>query len=269
LSTNSILALNATLQKKELVLQDMLNIKKFDSYIDVIHEIHENGTNQILYQKNEDGTLTEQLWTRNLTELSHTMIGKKRLDNIQYCVESILEDDIPGDFIETGIWRGGAVIFMRGLLEVYGITDRVVWAADSFDGVPPPTFIEDAGFNISKSVFPVLAVSLEEVLDLFERYDLLDEQVNFIQGWFKDTLTEAPIKSLAVLRLDGDLYESTMDALNPLYHKVSAGGFIIVDDYNSCEPCKRAVDEFRTKHAIQDKLITIDQQSVYWRKSSY
>jgi hypothetical protein len=195
------------------------------------------------------------------------MIGKKRLNNIQYCVETVLEDDIPGDFIETGIWRGGATIFMRGILEAYGITDRVVWAADSFEGVPSPSLAEDSGFEISASVLPVLAVSLDEVMDLFERYDLLDAQVNFVEGWFKDTLAKVPIESLAILRLDGDLYESTMDALNPLYPKVSRGGFIIVDDYYSCPPCKHAIDEFRTKHAIKDDLIIIDCQSVYWRKS--
>jgi hypothetical protein len=104
------------------------------------------------------------------------------------------------------------------------------------------------------------------VQDLFERYGLLDEQVRFLSGWFKDTLAAAPIESLAVLRLDGDLYESTMDALNPLYDKVSDGGFVIVDDYDSCAPCKRAIDEFRTGRSITAELQRIDKQSVFWRK---
>jgi len=86
---------------------------------------------------------------------------------------------------------------------------------------------------------PVLAVPLEEVQALFRRYDLLDAQVRFLKGWFKDTLAGAPIERLALLRLDGDLYESTMDALVPLYDKVSPGGFVIVDDYYSCAPCGR------------------------------
>jgi hypothetical protein len=156
---------------------------------------------------------------------------------------------------------------MRGILYAYGVTDRLVWAADSFKGVPPPTLPEDDGFDISASVYPFLKVNIVQVWELFEAYGLLDDQVKFLKGWFKDTLETAPIEKLALLRLDGDLYESTMDALNPLYSKVSPGGFIIVDDYFSCPPCGRAIDEFRAKHDISDELIRIDDHSVYWRKS--
>ena len=101
---------------------------------------------------------------------------------------------------------------------------------------------------------------------LFKRYDLLDAQVRFLKGWFKDTLAAAPIERLAVLRLDGDLYESTMDALVPLYDKVSGGGFVIVDDYYSCAPCGRAIDEFRATRGISTPLQKIDEQSVFWQK---
>lgn len=262
-----ILALSAILNNSKLTLQELFNISNHDYLFLQLEEKIQRGSSLILCQKFEDGSLTEQSWTRNVTELSHTMIGKIRLDNIQYCVETVLNENIPGDLIETGIWRGGATIFMRGVLAAYGITDRIVWAADSFEGVPAPTLPEDAGLDLSSNLLPILAVSLEEVMDLFERYDLLDDKVNFIQGWFKESLLNTPIDRLAVLRLDGDLYESTMDALNPLYSKVSNGGFVIVDDYYSCPPCKRAIDEFRMKHSIIDELIQIDDQSVYWRKS--
>jgi hypothetical protein len=149
----------------------------------------------------------------------------------------------------------------------YNVTDRVIWAADSFEGVPVPSLPQDANFDISRDVLPVLVVPLEEVKELFERYGLLDDHVKFLKGWFKDTLPVAPIEQLAILRLDGDLYESTMDALNPLYDKVTQGGFIVVDDYGSCPPCKQAINDFRATHSINDELITIDSQSVYWRKS--
>lgn len=244
----------------------MFNIKAHDYIFNMLEANKQNGSHLVLCKKNKDGVLENESSTRNVTELSHTMIGTKRLNNLQYCIETILDDDVPGDLIETGIWRGGATIFMRGVLAAYGNTDRIVWAADSFEGVPIPTLPEDAKLDLSANVLPILSVSLDEVMDLFERYDLLDDQVNFIQGWFKDTLATAPIEKLAVLRLDGDLYESTMDALNPLYGKVSNGGFIIVDDYYSCPPCQRAIDEYRNAHLIKDELITIDEQSVYWRK---
>ena len=90
--------------------------------------------------------------------------------------------------------------------------------------------------------------------------------MKFLEGWFKDTLAEAPISKISILRLDGDLYESTMDALDPLYEKIQSGGFIIVDDYESCPPCKAAIIDFRKKHNIEAPLEIIDGHSVFWRK---
>jgi O-methyltransferase len=236
--------------------------------LDFLLKAKSDGSSLMLSKSNPDGTRTPVPAMRNYTELSHTMIGMKRLDNIQRCMETVLRDDIPGDFIETGVWRGGATIFMRGVLAAYDVLDRSVWVADSFEGVPPPTHPEDAGFDLSRREFPVLAVSRRQVAELFERYDLLDRQVKFLEGWFKDTLAAAPINRLAILRLDGDLYESTMDALNPLYDKVERGGFIIVDDYGSCPPCARAINDFRAARGIAEAMVDIDDQSIYWRKSS-
>jgi hypothetical protein len=195
------------------------------------------------------------------------MIGRKRMDNLQYCIETVLTENIEGDLIETGVWRGGATIFMRGVLASYNISDRKVWVADSFEGLPTPTLEQDQEFDLTKEKFPVLCVSLEKVKELFSRYDLLDEQVKFLIGWFKDTLPNAPIEKLSILRLDGDLYESTMDSFTHLYDKVSIGGFIIIDDYNALPVCKMAVHDFRKKRNIQDEMIEIDPSSLYWRKT--
>ncbi len=203
---------------------------------------------------------------RNVTEFSHTMIGRKRLDNLTGCLDRIRADGIPGDLAETGVWRGGAAIIMRGYLAAWDMPDRRVWAADSFEGLPPPSRPEDAGLDLSAAKMPILAVPLEEVQRLFAAYGLLDDRVVFLKGWFRDTLPTAPIERLALLRLDGDLYESTMDGLTSLYDKVSDGGFVIVDDYGDLEPCRRAVDEFRTARGITDPIERIDWTGVYWRK---
>jgi len=96
-------------------------------------------------------------------------------------------------------------------------------------------------------------------------YELLDEQVRFLPGWFKDTLSTASIERLSVLRMDGDMYESTMDALSALYHKVAIGGYVIVDDYDG-PPCRQAVTDFRDSHQIQDEIIPIDNNGVFWRR---
>src|SRR5439155_1101033 len=142
---------------------------------------------------------------RDWPTTAHTMIGMKRLDNLQHCVEDTLARQVPGDLIETGVWRGGASIFMRGILRAHGVSDRTVWVADSFQGLPPPNpdaYPADAGDPLH--TFDYLAVSLEDVKSHFERYGLLDDQVRFLKGWFRDTLPAAPIERLAVLRLDGD-----------------------------------------------------------------
>ena len=200
-------------------------------------------------------------------QIAHTMIGLKRLENIQFCMETVFKENIPGDFIETGVWRGGAVIFMRAVLKAYGITDRIVWAADSFEGLPKPNLGKyPADHEMNLYQYKELSISLEEVKKNFEKYALLDSQVKFLKGWFKDTLPIAPIKQLAVLRLDGDMYESTMDALVALYPKLSIGGFVIVDDY-FIPACARAIHDYRYRNNIQDPIVPIDQWSVYWKCS--
>lgn len=199
---------------------------------------------------------------------AETMIGLYRLDNIQQCMIDILSRNIPGDFIETGVWRGGATIFMRGVLKTCNVTDRAVWVADSFKGLPKPSsdrYKQD--INDHLWTFQQLSVSVKEVRDNFSKYGLLDDQVKFLVGWFKDTLPSAPIKKLALLRLDGDMYESAMDSLQALYSKLSIGGYVIVDDY--CLPqCREAIKDFRSQMKIKDPIRRIDWAGVFWQRSS-
>jgi O-methyltransferase len=198
-----------------------------------------------------------------------TMIGMKRLENLRYCVETVIRDGILGDLVETGVWRGGASIFMRAVLAAYDDRERLIWCADSFRGLPAPDLEK---YPQDKGVFwhlhPGLAVPLDAVQANFRRFGLLDDRVRFLVGWFKDTLPAAPISTISVLRLDGDMYESTMDALNALYHKVSPGGFIIVDDYGLPEDtCRRAIHDFRDAHGVTEQIVDIDGWGAYWQRS--
>lgn len=202
---------------------------------------------------------------------AETMIGLTRLNNIEQCAVFAIENDIPGDFLEAGVWRGGASIFMRAILKVYGDNTRCVWLADSFEGLPLPDPINypvDAGDNIA-TFNPYLGVGLETVRENFRRYSLLDSQVKFLPGWFKDTLATAPIQQLALLRLDGDMYESTMETLVALYDRVSAGGFVIVDDYGVLPNCATAVHDFRAQRGITEPMGQIDWSGVYWQKEPH
>jgi O-methyltransferase len=198
---------------------------------------------------------------------AETMIGMERLTSLQHCVETVLADDIPGDLIECGVWRGGACILMRAVLAAYGDETRCVWVADSFQGLPRPdaaNYKADKGMNAS--IFAgILGVPEAEVRANFQRYGLLDDQVRFLPGWFKDTLPDAPIDRIAVLRLDGDLYESTIQALDALYPRLSPGGFCIIDDYE-IPACRQAVADYREKHGVTAEIVDIDGTGSLWRK---
>ena len=195
----------------------------------------------------------------------YTMIGN-RLDNLQFCVEDVLKNNIPGDMIETGVWRGGACIFTRLILKKYGIKNRTVYVADSFDGLPKPDaekYPQDA--DDVHHIIDVLKVSVEQVKNNFKTFGVLDNQVKFLKGWFKDTLKTEPIEKLSILRLDGDMYESTWDVFSSLYHKLSIGGYLIIDDY-ALSACHAAVDDFRSQNNIVEPIEYFDAGNVYWKK---
>lgn len=206
----------------------------------------------------------EQGW--DWPSLAPSMIGAKRMENVRRECERVIREAVAGDLMETGVWRGGACMMMRAVLKAYQVSDRRVVAADSFSGLPPPSegVLADAGANFH--TYSEFAVSLDEVKRAFARYGLLDGQVVFLKGLFRDTLPRAPVEALALLRLDGDMYESTMDGLVHLYDKLSEGGTLIVDDYFLFEAHRKAVDEFRAARGIEDPIIRIDDFGGFWIK---
>jgi hypothetical protein len=198
-----------------------------------------------------------------------TMTDMTAIDNVQFCTEQVIQNNVPGDLIETGVWKGGLPVLMRGVLKAFAVTDRVVWVADSFEGLPKPDpqqSLSDAILYFLSKPLNRLKIPLEFAENTFRRYGLLDQQVKFLPGWFSDTLPTAPIRCLAVMRLDGDWYESTMVALNSLYSKLSAGGYIIIDDYGLPTGCRKAVDEFRSRYGIQETLQWVNKQVVFWQR---
>jgi O-methyltransferase len=180
-----------------------------------------------------------------------------------------IQEKVPGDFIETGVWRGGACALMRGILKARDVTDRKVYVADSFEGLPPPNEEEypaDTGSRFHTR--GRLSITQETVQKTFEKYDLLDDQVVFVKGWFKDTLHKIDCEKLALVRLDGDMYESTIQAIETLYPKLSKGGFLIVDDYGGIKACKEAITDYREKHGITDEIHQVDHSGVWWQKTT-
>lgn len=200
-----------------------------------------------------------------------TMCDDVLLDNVVALAREVIERRVPGDFIEAGAWRGGMTILMRAALTAFGDMNRTVWVADSFAGLPAPnpaSDLRDAIWHHLMRAVGLLQSDLNAVRSAFARAGLLDRRVRFLAGWFADTLPDAPIERLALMRLDGDWYDSTRDALHALYPRLSPGGFVIVDDYGLPTGCARAVDEYRVQHGIDAPLVWVNQQAVYWRKPS-
>jgi len=203
---------------------------------------------------------------RDWPSTAHTMVGLARLSNLRELVEKTLLENIPGDYIETGVWRGGCCILMKAVLTAYG-ERRKLYVADSFVGLPPPKgerFPGDAGDL--HHTYDVLAVPLEEVSANFRKYDLLDEDVVFVKGFFESTLPALQAGPFALLRLDGDMYESTIIPLEHLYPKLSSGGFVLIDDYGAVPGCRQAVDDYRRENNIGAPIHEVDWTGVWWRK---
>lgn len=199
------------------------------------------------YERNQDtkGIVPE-------TFLPHSLLAAPKLNALQSILFDVACNDVPGDFIEAGIYKGGTVIFMRGFLKAYGITDRIVWAADSFEGIPISKKYANLNDPVDQWKHRFVA-GLDSVQATIRRYGMLDDQVRLLKGFFADTLPTAPFTQLALARLDADSYESTMDALENLYPKMVTGGYVIIDDWN-LEKCRQAVHDYRAHHGIVDPI---------------
>jgi len=251
--------------QQPLELESFWRARRNQGLIEAIRTARDGGDTLWLKGRLASGGTATRYDLRNYSEFAATLIGRKRLDHLQTCAETAILEGIEGDFLEAGVWRGGACILLAGVLKAYG-ESRNVWLADSFEGLPAATEPEDQGWDLSATVLPVLAVSREEVTELFIRYDLLGENIRFLAGFFRETLPTYPGKRLAILRIDADLYSSTWEALTQLYPFVADGGFVIVDDYGSIEPCRNAVDLFTSKLGGVS-LKWIDAHGVFWRRN--
>lgn len=214
-----------------------------------------------------DPEIREHGW--DWPSVAFTMVGIKRLNNVRQLLESVIGEGVPGDFVETGVWRGGASIMAQAVLFAYGQTDRRIVLCDSFEGLPPPNpdlYPEDTGSDFH--TYKDLAVSLETVKSNFEKFGLLGENVVFIKGFFKDTMKLVTSEQIAVLRLDGDMYESTIDPLKQLYNRIPTGGWIIVDDYHVVPAAKAAVHDYLEAIGYDDvRFQEIDGVGCCFRKN--
>ncbi len=198
-----------------------------------------------------------------------SMVPWTALEHLHKCIQATINKNIEGDFVETGAWRGGSCIIAKSVYDDLKVNKKI-FVADSFEGLPKPdaaTYPDDK--NDTHYLDENMKASLETVKENFKKFGLLDDNVIFLKGWFKDTMPNAPIDKISILRLDGDMYESTIDVLKNLYHKLSIGGYCIIDDYYH-PACKAAVQDFRSYNGITEPIIKVDNDPLnevhFWIK---
>jgi O-methyltransferase len=196
--------------------------------------------------------------------LGFSMAGEKRLDSARAMLTELKENRVEGDFMETGVWRGGTSVFARGVLSILGDEHTRTFVCDSFAGLPPSLKILDPS-NWDNT--PYLEVSTDEVAKNFQRVSLLSPQVVFVKGFFNNTMPPLKkyVQKLSILRLDGDMYQSTADVLYHFYENVAIGGYIIIDDWRL--DAKKACWDFFRHHKFLPNIQRPDPVSAFWKKT--
>jgi O-methyltransferase len=198
-------------------------------------------------------TLTRQL-------LPYTMGGPKALENAFDLAALMQANKVDGDIVECGVAQGGTAAMLALASDATGSRRRHFWYFDSFEGLPEPTEEDYKGTSAGQYVQPLVKGSclgtVEQVSELlFDKLGIAKERVTLVKGWFQDTVfpNRDRIGSIAILRLDGDWYESTKIPLEGFYDKISPGGAVIIDDYATCYGSEKAVEEF-----LAGRNITVD-----------
>ena len=206
---------------------------------------------------------------------SYTMVGFERLMNAYDIVRRAEGKGLAGAIVECGVFKGGSAAVMT----LAASPQRRIWLFDSYAGLPEPTAedgqksVEYSGHRVREddrgALEPIgeCVGPLDVVKELFfEKLAVDPSRVMIRQGWFQDTLPHSryEIGTIAVLRLDGDWYDSTKVCLENLYDLVVPGGFVIIDDYGYWEGCRRAVDEFLAARGLNVTLVTVDDSGVWF-----
>jgi hypothetical protein len=173
--------------------------------------------------------------------------SRERIYGLFECLEQIRKDNIKGDMVECGLWKGGNVLGICEYLFRHNITDVNVWGYDTFTGMTQPTDVDkdDTGtpaINIFEQV--KCESPYEEVLTVLEKTYFPKSKIKLVVGDVLNTLDISYPENISLLRLDTDWYESTKKELEVLYPKLSSGGYMIVDDYGHWQGCRKAVNEY-------------------------
>jgi len=208
-----------------------------------------------------------------------TQLSYERLVTLYQQVVYLERNQLPGALVECGVWRGGAAAMMALANLAEGSERRMLHLFDSFQGMPEPDLAHDgeealrwAGRRGDGSLVGtgVNVAHPEDVKSLIiDRIGYPESSVVIHTGWFQDTLplARSQIGPIALLRVDGDWYESTLVVLEYLFDLVIPRGIVVIDDYGAFEGCRRATDEFLARHAPHAYLHHIDYTGRYFIKT--
>jgi O-methyltransferase len=208
--------------------------------------------------------------TRDICKLvsPFTMTSPERIFALRQSVQYLVQNNIQGDFVECGVWRGGSMMAVARTLQGLGVTEKNLYLFDTFDGMSAPTQ-DDVAFN-GESAIELLAQSAQKANPV-RAYSALDEvkrnllstgypaeRMFFIEGKVEDTIPAQMPERIALLRLDTDWFESTYHELLHLYPRLSPGGVLIIDDYGHWAGARKAVDRYFAEHNLIPLLHRID-----------
>jgi hypothetical protein len=194
----------------------------------------------------------------------YSLCGNERILNAIQIVDKVAKENIPGDFVEAGVYKGGIIMAMALKCKQLGL-DRNIYAYDTFSGMTQPTAADVNLHNIRALDLmneSMCSSSLEETRSNMEKTGY--SNVTFCMGDIVSTNLETIPKQIALLRLDTDWYESTKFELDHFEPNVVQGGYVIIDDYGHWKGSRRAVDEFLEVHP--QTLHEIDYTGRYWKK---
>ena len=267
------------------ILQKIMPEKAFDSFYDFAFPLYKDiirglyGLKAPLYSI-LGGKETAKMSKRVHDIMPYSLVGIGGLETTYLLTQKVIKDKLEGDLVELGVYKGGCA----GLIGMAAYSDdsnfgmeKTLWLFDSYEGLPDPTeddYLDD-GAETGEHVRPLPKGSCLGTLDevkwlLFEKLKLPEAKIEFVKGWFQDTLPvhKEKIEKISLLRLDGDWYESTKVCFEHLYDKVVPGGAVIIDDYLSCYGSKKAVDEFLSNRGLSIDLTMDGRGGCYFLKGS-
>ncbi len=200
----------------------------------------------------------------------YTMTSTERMYSLYKAVNYVINNNIPGDFVECGVWKGGSALLIAKMLADKNVTDRKVILYDTYEGMSEPTendkdiageaattLLQKTSIEIQDSIW--CYSSFEEVKKNLSLSGLIEKNIIMIKGKVEDTIpNDVPTKLISLLRLDTDWYESTKHELNHLYPMLNTNGVLIIDDYGHWEGCRKAVDEYILDNNLSILLNRID-----------